>query len=146
MFCNLPACRFLEALTIWGSWTLAKLFISDWLRLAISCRRDSFWCSITLFSSSMDFMLDSIVVICGEDGGCYRCTSYRDLRPVRVVEQRGLTCVRSLIMSASTCELDSLKSLISSSSCLISSSCSSPTEESSINTDTELKGLRHQLF
>lgn len=54
---------FLMTLTIWGSWALAKLLISDWLRLASSCRRDSFCCSITLFSSSMDFRLDSIVVI-----------------------------------------------------------------------------------
>ena len=49
--------------------------------------------------------------------------------PMNVADKKQLTCVLSLIMSASTCEFDSLKSLISSSSCLISSSCSSPTEE-----------------
>lgn len=39
---------------------------------------------------------------------------------------RAATCVLSLIMSASICELDSFSSLISSSSCLISSSFSMP--------------------
>lgn len=47
-----------------GSWMLAKLLMSDWLRLASSCSSESFCCSITLFSSSMDFRLVSIVVIC----------------------------------------------------------------------------------
>lgn len=129
---------FLVALTIWGSWTLAKLLISDWLRLASSCRRDSFCCSITLFSSSMDFRLDSIVVIWGGEGWWQDIgalaqpplpTQRQTQEQADVTDRKWLTCVLSLIMSASTCELDSLKSLISSSSCLISSSCSSPVEE-----------------
>lgn len=52
-----------QSLTMCGSWMLARLWIRDWLRLASSCRRDSFCCSITLFSSSMVFRLLSIVVI-----------------------------------------------------------------------------------
>lgn len=51
-------------LTMCGSWMLAKLLMSDWLRLASSCSSESFCCSITLFSSSMDFRLVSMVVIC----------------------------------------------------------------------------------
>lgn len=51
------------ALTMWGSWILARLLISDWLRLASSCSSESFCCSMALFSSSMDFRLVSIVVI-----------------------------------------------------------------------------------
>ena len=66
---QLAGLSFLLALTIWGSWTLAKVFISDWLRLASSCSRESFCCSITLLSSSIDFMLDSIVVIWSEETG-----------------------------------------------------------------------------
>lgn len=82
---QLAGLPFLVALTIWGSWTLAKLLISDWLRLASSCRRDSFCCSITLFSSSMDFRLDSIVVIWGQEvwiRGCY-CTALYSLAGTR---------------------------------------------------------------
>lgn len=52
-------------LTMCGNWMLARLWMSDWLRLASSCSRESFCCSITLFSSSMDFRLLSMVVICG---------------------------------------------------------------------------------
>ena len=53
-----------RSLTMCGSWMLARLWIRDWLRLASSCRSDSFCCSITLFSSSMVLRLDSMVVIC----------------------------------------------------------------------------------
>lgn len=136
---QLAGLPFLVALTIWGSWTLAKLLISDWLRLASSCRRDSFCCSITLFSSSMDFRLDSIVVIWGEERwwqdvksvspATAAATSGTYTSAAGVAHRKRLTCVLSLIMSASTWELDSLRSLMSSSSCLISSSCSSPAEE-----------------
>ena len=52
-----------QSLTMCGSWMLARLWIRDWLRLASSWRRDSFCCSITLFSSSMVFRLLSMVVI-----------------------------------------------------------------------------------
>lgn len=52
-----------QSLTICGSWILARLWIKDWLKLANSCRRDSFCCSITLFSSSIVFRFVSIVVI-----------------------------------------------------------------------------------
>lgn len=50
-------------LTMCGSWMLARLWIRDWLRLASSCSRDSFCCSIALFSSSIVFKLVSMVVI-----------------------------------------------------------------------------------
>lgn len=45
------------------------------------------------------------------------------------LDMHSFTCVLSLIISASTCEFDSFKSLISSSSCLTSVSLSKPEEK-----------------
>ncbi len=53
----------LLALTMCGSWMLARLLMREWLRLASSCSSESFCCSMALFSSSMDFRLVSMVVI-----------------------------------------------------------------------------------
>lgn len=78
---TLPKLRLLHAarplslsLTMCGSWMLARLLMSDWLRLASSCSSESFCSSMALFSSSMDLRLVSMVVIWqggGDRLGCY---------------------------------------------------------------------------
>lgn len=127
-----------EERTIWGNWMSVRLLMRAWLRRASSFRRLSLCCSIILFSSSIVFRLHSIDEICfqieeEEDGGQEKeeeeeeANSNLSLHVLHTQTSDWIfTCVWSCIMSASIFMLDSFRSLISWSRCLISSLFSTP--------------------